>query len=105
LEVGYQDVELRNDTPVADTMAVSDEHEVAWLYTREISDNTTAICLSPEIAENVDRNPVNNGSNKCSCPFVFDFFAENDDGLSGPCKRPAKRRFRDLASLTGIGEV
>lgn len=69
-----------------------DKHEVSTIRFRKVSDNTmTTTCLSAEIAESDDGNPVDNGTSQRPCPFVFDTFAEdddnNDDRLAG--KGPA----------------
>jgi hypothetical protein len=107
LEFEYQDEEPRSSgTPVAGTVAASAEHEVPTLYPRFLSDTTTAICFSSEIAESVDGNPVDSGNNKRPYSFKFDIFAKDDDnGLASARQRPAKRRLWDSPSPTGTGEV
>lgn len=107
LEVGYQDEKPRSGgTPVASTIAASTKHEVPTALSERNPAYPTAICLSSEIAESVDGNPIGNGNSKRPGSFVFDIFAEDDDnGLAGARQRPAKRRLRDSPSPTGTGEV
>jgi hypothetical protein len=95
-------------TFIAGIVVEVNEHEVSPLHIRDTLEPTIATCLSPEIAESDDGNPVDNRNNKRSYPFAFDVFAEDegdDDGLASEGQRPPKRFLRNTPSPTGIHEV
>ena len=46
---------------------------------------------SPEIVDSNDGRTVDDGTDKRPHPFVFDVFAEDDDGLIDDGQPPAKR--------------
>jgi hypothetical protein len=66
--------------------------------------NTASVAHSPssKIADSNDGRAVNDGINKCPCPFLFDVFAEDDDGLVDNGRPPAKRRCRASSASSSV---
>ena len=72
--------------------APSNQHEVLIRHARDISNTWIAHSLSPETADSNDSRTVDDRTDKCPRPFVFDVFAEDVDGLVNDGQPLAKRR-------------
>src|SRR5437763_11439963 len=57
---------------------------------------------SPEIADSNDGCTVDDGTDKCACPFVFDVFAEDNDELINDSQPPAKRQYRASSTSSSV---
>jgi hypothetical protein len=83
-------------------VAPSGQHEAPIHHARDPCDTTIAHSISPEIVNSNDGRAEDDGADKCSRPFVFDVFAEVNDGLVNDNQPPAKLQCRASSAASSV---